>query len=103
MHDFFQGLREFIKEVNTLASLQHPKLCRLLGFHAGHGSEPRMLVYERLYQGSLNRLLFGRFNGPGLDWNTRIKIAICTAEGLTFLHDEGPFLVMNSLCSNVQN
>ncbi|XP_061370755.1 probable serine/threonine-protein kinase PBL18 [Gastrolobium bilobum] len=94
LHPSTQGLKEFINEVNTLASLQHPNVCKLLGFHARDGSEPRMLVYERLCHGSLDRLLFGRFGGPPIDWNSRMKIAICAARGLTFLHEEGPFQAM---------
>ncbi|KAF2306546.1 hypothetical protein GH714_019345 [Hevea brasiliensis] len=85
------GLKEFINEVNTFASLRHPNLCKLLGYHARDGSEQRMLVYERLYHGSLDRLLYGRSDGPPIDWNTRMKIALCAAQGLTFLHEEGPF------------
>ncbi|KAG6771731.1 hypothetical protein POTOM_023118 [Populus tomentosa] len=88
------GLKEFINEVNTLASLQHPNLCKLLGYHARDGSDQRMLVYERLYHGSLDRLLYGRSDGPPIDWNTRMKIALCAAQGLTFLHEEGPFQAM---------
>ncbi|OMO64585.1 hypothetical protein CCACVL1_21660 [Corchorus capsularis] len=94
LHPSSQGLREFINEVNTLASLQHPNLCKLLGYHARDGLEPRMLVYERLCHGSLDRLLYGRSDGPPLDWNTRMKIALCSAQGLTFLHEEGPFQAM---------
>ncbi|KAJ6871595.1 serine/threonine-protein kinase PBL1 [Populus alba x Populus x berolinensis] len=89
-----QGLKEFINEVNTLASLQHPNLCKLLGYHARDGSDQRMLVYERLYHGSLDRLLYGRSDGPPIDWNTRMKIALCAAQGLAFLHEEGPFQAM---------
>lgn len=89
-----QGRREFMNEVNTLASLQHPYICKLLGFHAQEGSEWRMLVYERLYHGSLDRLLYERSDGPPIDWNTRMKVASCAAQGLTFLHDEGPFQAM---------
>ncbi|XP_044474036.1 probable serine/threonine-protein kinase PBL1 [Mangifera indica] len=89
-----QGLKEFISEVNTLASLQHVNLCKLLGYHACDGSEQRMLIYERLSHGSLDRLLFGRLDGPPIDWNTRMKIALCAAQGLTFLHEEGPFQAM---------
>ncbi|XP_044510429.1 probable serine/threonine-protein kinase PBL1 [Mangifera indica] len=89
-----QGLKEFISEVNTLASLQHPNLCKLLGYHAHDGSDQRMLIYERLSHGSLDRLLFGRLDGPPIDWNTRMKIALCAAQGLTFLHEEGPFQAM---------
>ncbi|KAK3004722.1 hypothetical protein RJ639_018060 [Escallonia herrerae] len=57
LHPSSQGLKEFVTEVNTLTSLQHPYLCKLLGFHAREGSEQRMLVYERLFHGSLDRLL----------------------------------------------
>ena len=88
-----QSIREFTNEVNTLASLQHQNLCKLLGYHAREGSDTRMLVYERLALGSLDRLLYGRSDGPPLDWNTRMKIALCAAQGLTFLHEEGPFQV----------
>ncbi|GAU30822.1 hypothetical protein TSUD_267420 [Trifolium subterraneum] len=94
LHQSTQGLREFMNEVNTLANLQHPNLCKLLGFYASDSSEPRMLVYERLSNGSLDRLLFGRSDGPSIDWNTRIKIAICAAQALTFLHEEGPLQAM---------
>lgn len=80
--------------MNTLASLQHPNLCKLLGFHAREGSDQKMLVYERLFHGSLDRLLYGRSDGPPIDWNTRMKIALCAAQGLTFLHEEGPFQVI---------
>ncbi|ONK77157.1 uncharacterized protein A4U43_C02F3680 [Asparagus officinalis] len=89
-----QSLKEFVNEVNTIASLQHPQLCKLLGFHAREGSDDRMLVYERLFHGSLDRLLYGRSDGPSIDWNARVKIAICAARGLAFLHEEGPFQAM---------
>ncbi|MCD9637519.1 hypothetical protein HAX54_020852 [Datura stramonium] len=56
-----------------------------------------MLVYERLFHGSLDRLLFGRSDGPPIDWNARTKIALCAAQGLTFLHEEGPFQALANL------
>ncbi|PKI40951.1 hypothetical protein CRG98_038479 [Punica granatum] len=89
-----QSIKELLNDANTLASLQHPNLCKLLGYHAREGSEQRALVYERLYHGSLDRLLHGRSDGPPIDWNTRVKIALCAAQGLTFLHEEGPFQAM---------
>ncbi|KAF8052807.1 hypothetical protein N665_1503s0003 [Sinapis alba] len=94
LHVITQSIREFSNEVNTLASLQHQNLCKLLGYHAREGSDTRMLVYERLALGSLDRLLHGRSDGPPLDWNSRMKIALCAAQGLTFLHEEGPFQAM---------
>ncbi|KAG6427707.1 hypothetical protein SASPL_111953 [Salvia splendens] len=94
LHPCNQGLKEFVNDVNTLASLQHPYLCKLIGFHAREGSDHRMLVYERLFHGSLDRLLYGRSDGPPIDWNSRMKVAFCAAHGLTFLHEEGPFQAM---------
>ncbi|KAI5663142.1 hypothetical protein M9H77_22465 [Catharanthus roseus] len=94
LHPSSQGLKEFINEVNTLASLQHPYLCKLIGYHAREGSEQRMLVYERLFHGSLDHLIFWRSDGPPIDWNARMKVALCAAQGLTFLHEEGPFQAM---------
>lgn len=82
-----------MNDVNTLSSLQHPYLCKLIGFHAREGSDRRMLVYERLFHGSLDRLLYGRSDGPPIDWNSRMKVVLCAAQGLTFLHEEGPFQV----------
>ncbi|CAA7406186.1 unnamed protein product [Spirodela intermedia] len=89
-----QGFKEFVSEVLLISSLQHPLLCKLLGFHAREGSNQRMLVYERLYHGSLDRLLYGRSDGPSIDWATRMKVALCAAKGLLFLHEEGPFQAM---------
>ncbi|KAG8374474.1 hypothetical protein BUALT_Bualt11G0136100 [Buddleja alternifolia] len=94
IHPSNQGLKEFVNDASTLASLQHPFLCKLIGFHALAGSDHRMLVYERLYHGSLDRLLYGRSDGPPIDWNSRMKVALCAAQGLTFLHEEGPFQAM---------
>jgi serine/threonine protein kinase len=89
-----QNLKEFVNEVNTLASLQHPNICKVIGYHAREGSDKKMLVYERLFHGSLDRLLHGRSDGPPVDWNSRMKLALCAAQGLAFLHEEGPFQAM---------
>ncbi|KAG0468156.1 hypothetical protein HPP92_017484 [Vanilla planifolia] len=88
------NLKDFVNTLNTIASLQHPHLCRLLGFSAREGSDQRMLVYEKLYHGSLDRLLFGRSDGPTMDWSARMNIALSAARGLAFLHEEGPFQAM---------
>ncbi|KAL6616294.1 hypothetical protein ACP70R_038564 [Stipagrostis hirtigluma subsp. patula] len=99
-----QSLKEFKSQVNTLESLQHPNLCKLIGYHAREDSNERMLVYERLHHGSLEKLLFGRPEGRFMDWSTRLKVALGAARGLAFLHDEGPFQAMYSefSTSNIQ-
>ncbi|KAK3165811.1 hypothetical protein QOZ80_1AG0038100 [Eleusine coracana subsp. coracana] len=99
-----QSLKEFKTQVNTLASLQHSNLCKLIGFYAREDSNERMLVYERLHHGSLDKLLFGRPDGRFMDWSKRLKVALGAARGLAFLHDEGPFQAMYSefSTSNIQ-
>lgn len=89
-----RSLKEFKTQATTLASLQHPNLCKLIGYYAKEDSNERMLVYERLYHGSLDKLLFGRSDGHFMDWSKRLKVALGAARGLAFLHDEGPFQAM---------
>ncbi|XP_062224726.1 probable serine/threonine-protein kinase PBL1 isoform X2 [Phragmites australis] len=99
-----QSLKEFKTQVNTLASLQHPNLCKLIGYYAREDSNESMLVYERLHHGSLDKLLFGRPDGRFMDWSKRLKVALGAARGLAFLHDEGPFQAMYNefSTSNIQ-
>eukprot|EP00249_Psilotum_nudum_P022424 c28512_g1_i1 orf=114-2699(+) len=83
-----QGDKEFRAEVAALGGLSHVNLVHLRGFCA-EGSH-RMLVYEYMPNGSLDRWLYNRgdHERPSLDWNTRLGIAIDAAKGLAFLHGE---------------
>lgn len=89
-----QTYKEFVNDINKIALLQHSNLTKLIGFHARENVCERMLVYERLPKGSLDRLLYGRADGPPIDWSTRMKIALGAAQGLAYLHEEGPFQAM---------
>lgn len=54
-----QGDLEFKNEVLLVARLKHRSLVRLLGFSL-KGSE-RLLIYERVKNGSLDHFIFGIF------------------------------------------
>lgn len=56
-HNGAQGIREFIVEVMTLGSVDHPNLVKLIGFCA-EGVQ-RLLVYEYMPLGSLEDCLHG--------------------------------------------
>ncbi|XP_042457016.1 probable serine/threonine-protein kinase PBL7 [Zingiber officinale] len=83
--DGLQGNKEFLVEVLMLIVLRHPNLVSLIGYCAD--GDERLLIYEYMPKGSLEDHLFDPPGKPPLDWNTRIKIAVGVAKGLTYLHD----------------
>lgn len=81
--DGLQGDREWLAEVNYLGQLSHPNLVKLIGYCCE--DEHRLLVYEYMASGSLEKHLFRRV-GCSLTWPKRMKIALDAAKGLAFLH-----------------
>ncbi|CAN8258099.1 unnamed protein product [Cochlearia groenlandica] len=79
----FQGDREWLAEVNYLGQLSHSNLVKLIGYCCE--DEHRLLVYEYMAMGSLEKHLFRRV-GCTLTWPKRMKIALDAAKGLAFLH-----------------
>ncbi|KAH6779226.1 Protein kinase superfamily protein [Perilla frutescens var. hirtella] len=78
-----QGDREWLAEVNYLGQLRHPNLVKLIGYSCE--DDHRLLVYEYMASGSLEKHLFFRVRAT-LTWHQRLKIALDTARGLAFLH-----------------
>ncbi|XP_042452724.1 probable serine/threonine-protein kinase PBL17 [Zingiber officinale] len=78
-----QGDKEWLAEVNYLGQLSHPHLVKLIGYCC-EGNH-RLLVYEYMACGSLEKHLFRRVCLT-MPWCTRMKIAIGAAKGLAFLH-----------------
>ncbi|XP_058100864.1 G-type lectin S-receptor-like serine/threonine-protein kinase SD2-5 [Magnolia sinica] len=82
-----QGKREFLAEVETIGSIHHVNMARLIGFCAEKSY--RLLVYEYMCNGSLDKWIFFRkYQKPALDWQTKRKIIIDVAKGLAYLHEE---------------
>ncbi|XP_065630722.1 G-type lectin S-receptor-like serine/threonine-protein kinase At5g35370 [Quercus suber] len=79
-----QGKKEFFTEISIIGNIHHVNLVRLKGFCAQ--GRQRFLVLEYMNRGSLGSTLFG--NGPVLEWQERLEIAIGTARGLAYLHSE---------------
>ncbi|CAM6105114.1 unnamed protein product [Calypogeia fissa] len=96
------GLKEFRAEVATIGSIRHTNLVRLRGF-CFEGVQ-RFLIYEYIAKGSLDKWLFAPKEGAEefktdsfiLDWNTRYRIALGTARGLGYLHEECPSRIIHS-------
>ncbi|KAI4375179.1 hypothetical protein MLD38_013083 [Melastoma candidum] len=83
-----QGEKQFRMEVATISSTHHLNLVRLIGF-CSEGKH-RLLVYEFMKNGSLDNFLFPNEELPGkfLNWEQRFNIALGTARGITYLHEE---------------
>ncbi|KAK9079971.1 hypothetical protein SSX86_001646 [Deinandra increscens subsp. villosa] len=82
-----QGKKEFRAEVSIIGGIHHHHLVRLRGFCA-EGLH-RLLVYEYMANGSLDRWIFKKNKTESLlDWDTRFNIAVGTAKGLAYLHED---------------
>mmetsp|Transcript_10488 Transcript_10488/g.64216 ORF Transcript_10488/g.64216 Transcript_10488/m.64216 type:complete len:786 (+) Transcript_10488:174-2531(+) len=84
---------EFYQEVDILSRIRHPNLIRLFGCCVENGE--RVLIYEFLEKGSLDKLL------PELSWQEVEKVAIGIAKGLAYIHSViQPTILHNHLKSS---
>ncbi|KAL5540147.1 hypothetical protein UlMin_044084 [Ulmus minor] len=95
----YQGDREWLAEVNYLGQLRHANLVKLIGYCCE--DDHRLLVYEYMASGCLEKHLFRRVGCP-LTWARRMKIALDAAKGLAFLHGaERPIIYRDFKTSNI--
>ncbi|CAN6176820.1 unnamed protein product [Urochloa humidicola] len=83
--------KQFESEVNVLGSLRHNNIVKLLCCISSQ--EAKLLVYEYMENGSLDRWLHcrDREDAPApLDWPTRLAIAVDAAKGLSYMHHDCP-------------
>ncbi|KAK9283888.1 hypothetical protein L1049_012143 [Liquidambar formosana] len=84
LESFQQGRREFMAELNTIGSIHHGNLVKLIGYCT---EGPNMLlVYEYMCNGSLDKWIFDQNRATTLDWEVRRKIIVGMANGLEYLH-----------------
>ncbi|KAI3747754.1 hypothetical protein L6452_10389 [Arctium lappa] len=79
-----QGEREFQAEVEIISRVHHRHLVSLVGYCISDAQ--RMLVYEYVPNKTLEFHLHGK--GPVMDWRTRVRIALGSAKGLAYLHED---------------
>ncbi|OAE28149.1 hypothetical protein AXG93_638s1380 [Marchantia polymorpha subsp. ruderalis] len=75
----------FRAEVETLGNIRHNNVVKLLA--CCNNNDTKLLVYEFMENGSLADQLHGS-KGHLLDWDTRYKIALGSAQGLMYLHHD---------------
>ncbi|XP_020572489.1 proline-rich receptor-like protein kinase PERK13 [Phalaenopsis equestris] len=80
-----QGEREFRAEVEIISRVHHRHLVSLVGYSISETQ--RLLVYEFVPNKTLEYHLHG--DGlPVMDWPKRLRIAIGSAKGLAYLHED---------------
>ncbi|CAO2204728.1 unnamed protein product [Urochloa humidicola] len=81
------GEVQFQTEVEVISLAVHRNLLRLIGFCTTESE--RLLVYPYMPNGSVASQLREHINGkPALDWSRRKRIALGTARGLLYLHEQ---------------
>ncbi|VFQ86762.1 unnamed protein product [Cuscuta campestris] len=83
---FGQGMKEFLAEVHTIGGIHHLNLVKLVGFCAEQAH--RLLVYEYMSNGSLDKWIFLDGSKTGLNWDTRKRVVMHIAKGLEYLHED---------------
>ncbi|PHT43609.1 hypothetical protein CQW23_17634 [Capsicum baccatum] len=78
--------KSFLVEVETIGSLHHVNLVQLIGFCTEKSH--RLLVYEFMSNGSLEKWIYHGKQELTLDWNCRRRIIQDIAKGLSYLHEE---------------
>ncbi|TYK31376.1 rust resistance kinase Lr10-like isoform X1 [Cucumis melo var. makuwa] len=79
-----QAEQQFMAEVGTIGKTYHRHLVRLYGFC--YDKYMSALVFEYMENGSLDKYLFGK--NQDVDWGKLHDVAIGTAKGLAYLHEE---------------
>ncbi|XP_010252242.1 PREDICTED: probable leucine-rich repeat receptor-like protein kinase At5g49770 isoform X2 [Nelumbo nucifera] len=93
-----QGGIEFKTEIELLSRVHHKNLVSLVGFC--FDQDEQMLVYEYVPNGTLKETLSGK-SGIRLDWTRRLRVALCSARGLAYLHDHAdPPIIHRDIKSN---
>ncbi|KAG6585168.1 Protein NSP-INTERACTING KINASE 3, partial [Cucurbita argyrosperma subsp. sororia] len=81
------GEIQFQTEVEMISLAVHRNLLRLFGFCSTESE--RLLVYPFMPNGSVGSRLRDHIHGqPALDWAMRKRIALGTARGLVYLHEQ---------------
>uniref|UniRef100_A0A803KRT2 non-specific serine/threonine protein kinase n=1 Tax=Chenopodium quinoa TaxID=63459 RepID=A0A803KRT2_CHEQI len=73
--------------------LKHRNLVQLLGYCRRKGE--LLLVYDYMPNGSLDKLLFDKFEKSNLCWSSRFKIIKGVASALLYLHEEWEQVVLH--------
>ncbi|CAH9147627.1 unnamed protein product [Cuscuta epithymum] len=78
----------FERELDTMADIKHRNIVTLHGYYTS--PHYNLLIYELMPNGCLDKLLHDRSSNKELvlDWESRLRIAVGAARGLSYLHHD---------------
>lgn len=89
--DFENSERVFINEVRIISRLIHKNLVQFIGWC--HEEGDFLLVFEYMFNGSLDSHLFG--DKKTLAWDVRYKVALGVANAIRYLHEDAEQCVLH--------
>ncbi|XP_073007837.1 LEAF RUST 10 DISEASE-RESISTANCEUS RECEPTOR-LIKE PROTEIN KINASE-like 1.1 [Typha latifolia] len=96
----YKRVEQFMNEVEILSRLRHQSLVSLYGCTSRHSRE-LLLVYEFVPNGTIADHLHGPFSVKrALTWPIRIRVAVETADALSYLHAVDPPIVHRDVKTN---
>ncbi|CAH8277815.1 unnamed protein product [Arabidopsis lyrata] len=97
------GRREFEQQMEIVGRIRHDNVAELKAYY--YSKNDKLAVYSYYSQGNLFEMLHGDKgeNRVPLDWESRLRIAIGAARGLSIIHeaDDGKFVHGNIKSSNI--
>lgn len=80
--------REFEQQMEIVGSIRHENVVPLRAYY--YSKDEKLMVYDYFSQGSVSSMLHAKIgnNTSPLDWESRLKIAIGVARGITHIHTQ---------------
>ncbi|KAI3711650.1 hypothetical protein L1987_70189 [Smallanthus sonchifolius] len=75
---------EFESRMEVLGKMKNENVVPLRAYY--YSEDEKWLVYDYMPAGSLSAHLHGCLSGTLLNWNHRMRIALCVARGVAYLH-----------------
>ncbi|KAL8223397.1 hypothetical protein R6Q57_018872 [Mikania cordata] len=101
LKDVVVGKKEFELQMEVLGKMKDDHLVPLRAYY--YSKDEKLIVYDFMPAGSLSAVLHGsRGSGrPPLNWDHRMRIALCAARGVVSLHVAGKVVHGNIKSSNI--
>ncbi|TKY60696.1 inactive receptor kinase [Spatholobus suberectus] len=97
------GKKDFEQHMEIVGSLKHENVVELKAYY--YSKDEKLMVYDYYSQGSISSMLHGKRGEErvALDWDTRLKIALGAARGISRIHVEngGKLVHGNIKSSNI--